>query len=118
VLQALHATNLGAENLKQQKQPDLLKVLMAEEWMCTFRCSGISEPSEASRPTARGMGTGFLCAWPGVAGMCWDTFNVSVRPDASYTGLTFTCGVPACPYLHRSRIRGVRLNPPHASDGL
>lgn len=60
-------------------------------------------PSDARRPTASGMGTGAFWLCPGVGWMCWATFSVSVLAEASYVGDTFTCGVPACPYLHACR---------------
>ena len=63
----------------------------------------MSEPSAARRPTAKGMGTGSFWLCPGVAGMFWDTFSVSVRAEASYEGDTFTCGVPAWPYLYTGK---------------
>ena len=71
----------------------------------------MSEPSGARRPTASGMGTGAFWLWPGVGGMCWVTFSVSVLAEASYAGETFTCGVPACPYLHTGRTPPLSMLP-------
>ena len=67
--------------------------------LCTCRWSGSSVPLDPKRPTARGMGTGSFLGCPGVAGVCWDAFSVSVLAEALYSGVTFTWGVPAWPYL-------------------
>ena len=56
-------------------------------------------PSAPSSPIARGMGTGAFWACPGVTGVLWATLSVSVLAEESYTGITFTFGVPACAYL-------------------
>lgn len=48
-----------------------------------------------------GIGTGPFSAWPGVGGVFWLARTVYVRPAASYSVATRTCGVPACPYLRR-----------------
>ena len=80
----------------------------------TLRCSGSSWPSAPSSPTAMGIGTGPFSAWPGVGGVLWLARTVYVRPAASYSVATRTCGVPAWPYL-RGRSQG-RLEPLVESD--
>ena len=82
----------------------------------TCRWRGMSVPSDARRLTASGMGTGAFWLWPGVGGMCWDTFSVIVRAEASYAGDTCTCGVPACPYLHMSKVCDRRQHSSQAAN--
>jgi hypothetical protein len=67
----------------------------------TCRWSSSSVPLDPNRPTARGMGTGPFFGCPGVAGVCWDTFSVTVLAEALYSGVTLTWGVPAWPYLSK-----------------
>lgn len=49
----------------------------------TCRVSGMSLPSGPSRPTASGMSTGRLVAWPGLGGVCCLVLTVKVRAEAS-----------------------------------